>query len=108
MNSLGLKEVNAGVYRNGEWVEGRGGVKESTNPHSNEGILKTTLGSKEDFEDCVVAMQGEKARWMSLPMPERGEIVRQIGERLRKHKEALGSLVSLEVGKIKTEGNGEV
>ena len=43
-----------------------------------------------------------------LPMPERGEIIRQIGEELRTKKCALGSLISLEVGKIKTEGDGEV
>ena len=45
---------------------------------------------------------------MNLPMPARGEIVRQIGMELRAKKDALGSLISLEVGKIKTEGNGEV
>ena len=49
-----------------------------------------------------------KTRWMNLPMPNRGEIVRQIGEELRSKKSALGSLISLEVGKIKSEGDGEV
>lgn len=53
-------------------------------------------------------MEEEKERWMLLPMPQRGEIVRQIGEALRAKKDALGSLISLEMGKIKSEGDGEV
>jgi len=53
-------------------------------------------------------MLGEKDRWMETPAPARGEIVRQIGEELRKYKDQLGSLVSLETGKIKAEGDGEV
>jgi aldehyde dehydrogenase family 7 protein A1 len=53
-------------------------------------------------------MEAEKERWMSMPMPLRGEIIRQIGEALRAKKSALGSLISLEMGKIKSEGDGEV
>ena len=66
------------------------------------------MGNAQDYEDCVAAMQDEKARWMELPMPARGEIVRDIGEELRDKKDALGSLISLEMGKIKSEGDGEV
>ena len=53
-------------------------------------------------------MEAEKVKWMNTPMPLRGEIVRQIGDALRAKKEALGSLISLEMGKVKSEGNGEV
>ena len=53
-------------------------------------------------------MASERERWIKLPMPARGEIVRQIGNELRIHKNALGSLISLEMGKIKSEGDGEV
>lgn len=53
-------------------------------------------------------METEKVRWMKTPAPVRGEIVRQIGEALRKYKDPLGSLISLEMGKIKSEGDGEV
>ncbi len=53
-------------------------------------------------------MEAEKARWMKTPAPLRGEIVRQIGEAMRKKKDALGSLISLEMGKVKNEGLGEV
>jgi len=53
-------------------------------------------------------MESEKERWAKLPLPVRGEIVRQIGQALRDKKEALGLLTSLEMGKIKSEGLGEV
>jgi len=66
------------------------------------------MGNEEDYESCIAAMESEKERWMLKPMPARGEIIRQIGEALRAKKDALGSLVSLEMGKIKSEGDGEV
>jgi aldehyde dehydrogenase family 7 protein A1 len=66
------------------------------------------MGDKTDYENCVSSMQSDQAKWMKLPMPARGEIVRQIGDGLRKRKNALGSLISLEMGKIKSEGDGEV
>jgi len=53
-------------------------------------------------------MQEEKERWQLTPAPVRGEIVRQIGEELRKKKDALGALVTLENGKVRSEGLGEV
>lgn len=53
-------------------------------------------------------MESEKVKWAKTPAPIRGEIVRQIGEAMRKKKEALGMLISLEMGKIKSEGLGEV
>jgi len=53
-------------------------------------------------------MEEERVRWVSTPAPLRGEIVRQIGEALRKKKDALGALITLEMGKIRSEGLGEV
>ena len=53
-------------------------------------------------------MQSEQEKWMKLPPPVRGEIVREIGNALREKKEALGAVISLEMGKIKSEGLGEV
>ena len=103
-----MTELNHGVYRQGKWVAGRGDKAISVSPHSQENIGATTMGNAQDYEDCVQAMQEERNRWMDLPMPARGEVVRQIGERLRQQKDALGSLLALEVGKIKTEGDGEV
>ena len=108
MKTLGLEETNPGVYRSGEWVDGKGPVKDCINPHNNEVIAQVKLGDESDYDACVSAMQEDKRKWMNMPMPERGEVVRQIGESLREKKGALGSLISLEVGKIKTEGDGEV
>lgn len=104
---LGLEEVNNGCYTNGEWMSGDVEVT-SINPHDNSVSSKVKLATKEQYELCITSMEAEKERWMLLPAPARGEIVRQIGERLRQKKDALGSLISLEMGKIKAEGDGEV
>ena len=108
LKTLGLAETNPGVYRGGEWVNGSGPTKVSINPHNNEEIAAVKMGSASDFDDCIAAMDADQARWMSTPMPQRGEIIRQLGDELRTKKCALGSLISLEMGKIKTEGDGEV
>jgi aldehyde dehydrogenase (NAD+) len=77
-------------------------------PHDNRPIAKIKMGSSADYESCIEAMEAEKEKWMLTPMPVRGEMIRQVGEALRAKKDALGSLVSLEMGKIKSEGDGEV
>lgn len=107
LKELGLSEFNNGCYRNGEWV-GNGTEYTTVNPHNNEPIAVIKEGSFDDYEACVTAMESEKVRWMKTPAPLRGEIVRQIGDAMRKKKDALGSLISLEMGKIKSEGLGEV
>lgn len=107
LEELGLEEVNLGVYHSGKWT-GSGPEYVAVNPHNNKPIAKIQMGSAQDYEDCINAMEQEKEKWMLLPMPQRGEIVRQIGEALRAKKSALGSLISLEMGKIKSEGDGEV
>ena len=107
LKELGLQETNFGCYRNGEW-SGNGGEVTSMNPHNNKPIAMIKLASAEEYEDCIRAMESERVRWAKTPAPVRGEIVRQIGEAMRKKKEALGMLVSLEMGKIKSEGLGEV
>ena len=106
---LGISDVNHGCYRDGEWKSDQtGGESVSINPHNNKAIGKTYLASMNDYEACVKAMQKEKAKWFKLPAPQRGEIVRQIGEALREKKTQLGAILSLEMGKIKSEGLGEV
>jgi aldehyde dehydrogenase family 7 protein A1 len=61
-----------------------------------------------EYEECIRAMEAAKAQWAELPIPARGEIVRKIGQALRAKKDDLGQLVSLEMGKILSEGKGEV
>ena len=57
LKELGLRKLNFGVYRGGEWVEGKGGSIICTNPHNNEAIAKVSFGDKSDLNDCITAMQ---------------------------------------------------
>ncbi len=80
----------------------------SVNPAVGEEIAKVQTASQQDYETIVKKSQQAFIAWRQVPAPQRGEIIRLIGEALREHKDALGSLVSLEMGKIKQEGDGEV
>jgi aldehyde dehydrogenase family 7 protein A1 len=100
-------QVNKGCYRRGEWV-GDGPVDVSINPHDNFVIGKTATATVAQYNECIEAMEEERARWVQTPAPVRGEIVRQIGDALRLKKDALGQLLTLEMGKIRSEGLGEV
>ena len=104
---IGLSETNKGCFRAGEWVSGEA-THTSVNPHDNSKTAVVELATLAQYDETVEAMLAEKEKWMNTPAPARGEIVRQIGEELRKYKDQLGSLVSLETGKIKAEGDGEV
>lgn len=104
---LGIGKDNAASYRRGVWKSG-GDTYQTNNPHNNKKIANVQFANMEDYEDCMKAMEEEKERWMSLPAPARGNIVREIGECLRANLTELGSLISLEMGKIKAEGIGEV
>jgi aldehyde dehydrogenase family 7 member A1 len=107
LKELGLSEENKGCYRNGEWV-GSGKVITSYNPANGKAIARVQLASLADYHDTMKAMETEKARWAKMPPPLRGEILRQIGDALRAKKDALGALTTLEMGKIRSEGLGEV
>ena len=80
----------------------------SYNPATGAELGRVPLASAEDYEAIVVQAQRTFERWRTLPAPQRGEIVRQIGEELRRAKDDLGKLVSREAGKILAEGQGEV
>ncbi|KAJ9596927.1 hypothetical protein L9F63_012052, partial [Diploptera punctata] len=105
-NELGLEEENKGVY-NGSWF-GNGQVISSTCPANGHTIAKVHTGNVSDYNCCVEASQKAWQTWADLPAPKRGDIVRQIGDALRSKLDALGKLVSLEMGKIHAEGVGEV
>ncbi len=106
LKELGLKEENHGVF-DGKWF-GNGPVFTSVNPATNEPIAKIRTGTRDDYKRVVAAMDAAKREWADIPAPVRGEVVRQIGDRLRKKQNALGHLISLEMGKIVVEGVGEV
>ena len=80
----------------------------SINPATGEGIARVTAATAADYEYIVDVSLKAFQRWRMVPAPKRGELVRRFGDLLRQHKDALGSLVSMEVGKIKQEGDGEV
>lgn len=84
------------------------GIVESRNPSTGEPLARVYGCSLADYDALVAGSQQAQASWRMVPAPKRGEVVRLIGQALRVHKDALGTLVSLEVGKIKAEGDGEV
>jgi aldehyde dehydrogenase (NAD+) len=81
---------------------------DSHSPGSGARLAQVQQAGAEQYEAAVVAARAAFPVWSALPAPKRGEIVRQIGNALREKKEPLGDLVSLEMGKIRTEGHGEV
>jgi len=107
--ALGLATVNAGTWSGSRgWSNAHGALFDAVNPSTGQRLAQVRAATAADYEqvlaDAVVAARA----WRQVPAPKRGEIVRLMGEELRAHKSALGSLVSLENGKIKAEGDGEV
>ena len=107
LDKLGIKEINSGAFC-GTWLETKGPELKSISPIDGLALARVRQAEAKDYE--TVVMEAEKAFkiWRMIPAPKRGEIVRQIGLELRKHKEDLGRLVTLEMGKILSEGLGEV
>jgi aldehyde dehydrogenase (NAD+) len=110
LESLGLEKTNAGVWTaSGGWRKSRSGeILESINPATGKVIARVICATEDDYEQVIQDSQAAFNIWREMPAPKRGEAVRLIAEALRKHKYDLGSLVSLEMGKIKAEGDGEV
>uniref|UniRef100_A0A8C2UMZ5 aldehyde dehydrogenase (NAD(+)) n=1 Tax=Chinchilla lanigera TaxID=34839 RepID=A0A8C2UMZ5_CHILA len=106
LKELGLREENEGVY-NGSWG-GRGEVITTYCPVNNEPIARVRQASVADYEETVKKAREAWKVWADIPAPKRGEIVRQIGDALREKIQVLGSLVSLEMGKILVESVGEI
>src|SRR5687767_1392777 len=108
--SLGLSELNSGVWsQDGGWSKDTTGpIIESINPATGELLGRVRSATAADYERVIVSSREAFEQWRMVPAPKRGEAVRLIGEELRAHKSALGSLVTLETGKIKPEGDGEV
>ncbi len=108
LERLGIAEVNSGAGW-GEWVDQpRGGELASINPSDGTEIARVRMAGAEDYEEVMRRATQTFSRWRAYPAPKRGLIVREIGDELRRHKEDLGMLVSLEMGKVLAEGLGEV
>ncbi|RUL82170.1 L-piperidine-6-carboxylate dehydrogenase [Tautonia sociabilis] len=108
LERLGLRDRHPGVC-SGPWSDPPGGEEiVSINPSTGEPIATVVGGSIADYDAVADRAVAAFKRWRTLPAPRRGEAVRRIGQALREHKDDLGMLVTLEVGKIRSEGLGEV
>lgn len=108
LQRLGIQENNHGACTGTEWMSTKGAVTNSVSPIDGKEIAKVNNATLEDYESIIEKSQKAFKVWRTMPAPKRGEIVRQIGCALREHKDDLGYLVSLEMGKIFEEGLGEV
>ncbi|HNP94314.1 MAG TPA: aldehyde dehydrogenase family protein [Cyclobacteriaceae bacterium] len=108
LTTLGIKSSNPGVSTGQKWLTSSGPTLESYSPADGKLIGKVKAGDEKSFQKAVEQAHKAFLEWRLVPAPKRGEIVRQIGEALRKNKEPLGKLVSYEMGKSYQEGLGEV
>jgi aldehyde dehydrogenase (NAD+) len=105
---LGLKAVNPGAHTGSMAHATHGGQIDSVSPVDGQIIGSVQTATRADYEAIIAKAQEAFLHWRLVPAPKRGEVVRQYGEALRKHKDALGKLVSYEMGKSLQEGLGEV
>ncbi len=106
---LGLEAVNPGACSGKEWhAAADAPLIDSVNPATGEVIARVRAAGQADYERVMTSAAAAFAAWREVPAPRRGEAVRLVGDALRAKKDLLGSLVSLEMGKIKVEGDGEV
>jgi aldehyde dehydrogenase (NAD+) len=110
LKSLKLNTQNSGTSTgSNKWSETTNeGEIASYNPTDGKLIGSVYRSSEKDYEEVIQQSYQAFLKWRTVPAPKRGEIIRLIGDELRKYKDVLGSLVSLEMGKSKQEGNGEV
>src|SRR5580698_10220454 len=108
LDELQIKEQNPGTSTGTKWIESRGPMLESFSPVDGKRIATLTMTDKAAYDEVVGKAQEAFTVWRTWPAPRRGEVVRQIGDALRKKKTALGRLVSYEMGKSLQEGYGEV
>jgi aldehyde dehydrogenase (NAD+) len=107
LRELGIRPDNSGAY-DGEWLACTGEWLESRDPATGRVIARVRQATGAEYERCVAAAHAAFLRWREVPAPKRGELVRKLGNALREKKDALGRLVTLEMGKILQEGWGEV
>ena len=107
LEKLGVNEINKGTSTGSNWFS-EGDMISSYSPVDGKLIGKVTTTSREDYDRVIDTAQAAYREWRKVPAPQRGEIVRQFGNKLRELKEPLGQLVSYEMGKSLQEGYREV
>ncbi|MEO6833369.1 MAG: aldehyde dehydrogenase family protein [Chitinophagaceae bacterium] len=108
LNALGIKAKNSGTSTGTTWLETSGEAITSFSPVKGNAIAEVSITDAKGYEAVILKATEAFPEWRMWPAPKRGEVVRQIGEALRKNKDSLGRLVSYEMGKSLQEGWGEV
>ncbi len=108
LETLGIESINNGASTGGKWFKTRGEKIDSYSPVDGKLIASVNAASEADYEAVILKAQEAFLEWRLIPAPKRGEIVRQLAEKIREYKEPLGKLVSYEMGKSLQEGLGEV
>jgi aldehyde dehydrogenase (NAD+) len=110
LDKLEIKPINSGVSSGpGAWIEDPNGKELiSYNPATGERIASVIQAGSQAYEQVIENAQENFLSWREVPAPKRGLLIRDLADALREKKEALGDLVSLEMGKIRAEGHGEV
>jgi aldehyde dehydrogenase (NAD+) len=105
--ALGIANDHPGAF-DGSWIPTSGERLDSINPATGETLASLRMATEAEYERVVASSVAAFREWQLWPAPRRGEVVRLLGEELRRHQQELGRLVSLEVGKVRSEGLGEV
>jgi aldehyde dehydrogenase (NAD+) len=108
LKELKLQKENIGTSTGNQSIESKGGIIESISPVDGKSIGHVQSTDHVAYEQVIQTASNAFLTWRTWPAPKRGEVVRQLGEALRKEKQALGQLVSYEMGKSLQEGLGEV
>ncbi|MBA4697278.1 MAG: aldehyde dehydrogenase family protein [Legionella sp.] len=109
LRELSISELNAGAYSGPEWCSEISDKRLiSFNPSTGEKLAEVALCSERDYSELMQRALKAADVWRQIPAPKRGEVIFEIGQLLRQHKSLLGSLVAIEMGKSKQEGDGEV
>jgi aldehyde dehydrogenase (NAD+) len=110
LEKLNIEEINAGAsFGPDSWIKDPAGAElTSYNPTNNEPIARIIQAGPDTYAEVVSQADESFRRWREVPAPKRGDLVRELGNAVRELKEPLGELVSLEMGKIRAEGQGEI
>jgi len=108
LKELGLKDQNAGTSTGLSFSNDSNQYIDSFSPVDGSLVGRVSITTEKEFNKVLDKASAAFLDWRTIPAPKRGEVVRQYGNVLRKHKDALGKLVSAEMGKSLQEGYGEV
>ncbi len=108
LGQFGIQENNSGASTGTQWIQTSGASIASVSPVDAQVIANVTMATPAEYHHVIDKAQAAFVEWRKDPAPKRGEIVRQLAERIRFYKEPLGKLVSYEMGKSLQEGLGEV